>query len=187
MAKIILEQYIDKKFNQLKIISFLKFRQYKKSRAPIFQCMCDCGRERNISLWDLKSGKTKSCGCSKQDKAINYHFQKNIKSILRTYKHCARKRNLIFDLNEKEFIQLILGNCFYCGCATSNSRKPQSLSCSNFKYNGIDRLNNERGYYSDNCVSCCNTCNSAKSTLNNFDFFILCKNIYLNLKDKGYE
>lgn len=31
-----------------------------------------------------------------------------------------------------------------------------------YRHNGIDRINPNKGYSSDNCVSCCSKCNYAK-------------------------
>ncbi len=35
----------------------------------------------------------------------------------------------------------------------------------NFKYNGVDRIDNAIGYTKENCVPCCAICNNSKSTL----------------------
>ena len=34
-----------------------------------------------------------------------------------------------------------------------------------FRYTGIDRVDNARGYEKDNVVPCCETCNTAKRTM----------------------
>lgn len=39
----------------------------KTSRSPRWLCICDCGREVNITGRDLKRGSTKSCGCLKAE------------------------------------------------------------------------------------------------------------------------
>jgi hypothetical protein len=33
------------------------------------------------------------------------------------------------------------------------------------EYNGIDRVDNEKGYLVENCVPCCFTCNSLKKSV----------------------
>lgn len=34
-----------------------------------------------------------------------------------------------------------------------------------FKYNGVDRVDNREGYSVGNCVSCCDICNTSKAEL----------------------
>jgi hypothetical protein len=48
-----------KKINMLTIGDFVKS---EKGRAFV-NCRCDCGKEKNIRLSDIKNGKTRSCGC----------------------------------------------------------------------------------------------------------------------------
>ena len=47
------------KFNRLKIIKFAGIR----NRHKMYLCKCDCGKEVEVSLSNLKSGAVKSCGC----------------------------------------------------------------------------------------------------------------------------
>lgn len=61
-----MEEYIGKKYGFLKIISFAYFKEYgqkKKIKCKFVKCLCDCGKEKVIRLNDIRSGKTKSCGC----------------------------------------------------------------------------------------------------------------------------
>jgi hypothetical protein len=44
-------------------------------------------------------------------------------------------------------------------------------------YNGIDRINNEEGYTSNNTVSCCFTCNRMKGTMSSEEFKIHLKKL----------
>jgi len=39
-----------------------------------------------------------------------------------------------------------------------------------YKYNGVDRFNNNKGYELDNCVPCCWKCNNAKNNMNISEF-----------------
>lgn len=57
--------------------------------------------------------------------------------------------------------------CFYCGSApvrVKNFRGAKSEHAA-YVFNGIDRVDNARGYVADNCVACCTRCNVAKGTL----------------------
>ena len=66
---------------------------------------------------------------------------------------------LVFAKTKDDFANIIFKKCFYCGCEPSNSDK-------NFrtgeitKYNGVDRVDNLKGYVLNNCVPCCEKCNN---------------------------
>lgn len=40
----------------------------RKSRAAIWECQCDCGNLRQVNATNLKSGRTRSCGCLRIEK-----------------------------------------------------------------------------------------------------------------------
>jgi hypothetical protein len=73
------------------------------------------------------------------------------------YKKRAKKKNIRFELLEKDCIPFYNTNCSYCG--------------SNINGLGIDRVDNGRGYVIDNIVPCCSTCNFMKFTLTKDEFF----------------
>ncbi len=90
------------------------------------------------------------------------------KAILGTYKLCAKKRGLVWGLTLEEFNRLIAGDCHYCDSKPSNVRFIKAVYKKNdivFEYSGVDRMDNSKGYLSDNVVSCCKICNYAKRTL----------------------
>ena len=47
-----------------------------------------------------------------------------------------------------------------------------------YVYNGVDRVDNERGYSLENCVPCCKFCNRMKRDLGKKEFLEHIKNIY---------
>ena len=69
----------------------------------------------------------------------------------------ARRRNLEFSLPRALFDDLVTDNCFYCGAA------PEPV-------NGIDRVDNARGYVEDNVVTACRWCNRAKDVRSRSEF-----------------
>jgi hypothetical protein len=80
-------------------------------------------------------------------------------NIIARYKKEARYRGKALSLTREQMSNLFESNCHYCGV------KPSSLSKSRheeFYYNGIDRVDNDKGYFIDNCVPCCNKCNITK-------------------------
>lgn len=79
--------------------------------------------------------------------------------LYRKYQANAEFRGYSFDMTEAEFFKFLQGNCVYCGDA------PKQLVTNNKNkalYNGVDRVDNVKGYTKDNCVSCCWVCNRFK-------------------------
>jgi hypothetical protein len=50
---------IGKKFNLFTVIERVK----GSNGVGYWLCSCDCGNKRNLTIYDLKTGKVKSCGC----------------------------------------------------------------------------------------------------------------------------
>lgn len=152
------------KFGLLTVIKFIK---YERKTRPIYKwlCKCICGKEKELDINDLKKGSTNSCGCYRKK------FQSDIKrkpdgiaafnNLFYSYKsHCAKNRNYKFELTEEQFQILTKQNCYYCNKKPSQIKK--SL-LSFYVYNGIDRVDNSKGYIKNNVVACCKECNSKKS------------------------
>lgn len=88
-----------------------------------------------------------------------------------------------WNLSLEEFTGLVRGNCVYCGCAPrvenqwANNKRKTSLD-EDYSFNGIDRVDSNKGYTIDNCVSCCPKCNRMKSDLDKDDFLSHVSKIY---------
>ena len=52
-------------------------------------------------------------------------------------------------------------NCYYCDSLPENCRKVKNNN-EIFLYTGIDRINNDLGYFKENCVPSCIKCNRGK-------------------------
>lgn len=140
-----------------------------KGRA-FWNCICDCGKLKIANSILLTTEQTTSCGCKSKD--INRKRLRLPQGISgfntkkRNYIHGAIKRNLEFNLTDEELHILFKGNCFYCNIEprqvsihqTRNGEKDHSR----YIYNGIDRVDNNKGYNKDNCVSCCKFCNRVR-------------------------
>ena len=61
--------------------------------------------------------------------------------------------------------------CHYCGAEHSNNMLYNQPNFKyNFIYNGIDRICSSKGYIQGNVVTCCRTCNVAKSDMSYKEF-----------------
>ena len=59
------------RFGRLVAIERVGARNY----MSIWHCVCDCGNEANVAIDKLKSGRTKSCGCLRADRAEETHLK----------------------------------------------------------------------------------------------------------------
>ncbi len=80
--------------------------------------------------------------------------------VAKDLKSHAKSRDIKWNLTPLQAFEYCLKPCHYCNF-TPDFPKIR---------NGIDRIDNNKGYEVDNCVTCCWTCNSAKLT-NSLEYF----------------
>ena len=99
----------------------------------------------------------------------NALWRQTFNGRLLSYKRAAKARDIEWLLNDEEFNLFWQKPCTYCGCEIETV--------------GIDRLESDKGYFFENCVSCCSTCNKMKMELSKDDFINKIKEIikFLNL------
>lgn len=150
----------DKRYGKLTVIQ--PTTRIKWGRR-VWTCLCDCGNVCEVYAKGLVSGNTKSCGCLRIDnnpKRLK-EGEAAFNSLYGTYKIAARRRGLEFSLSKKEFKELTSDNCYICGQEPSKiSKRPQNTGI--YTYNGVDRIDNNKGYTLENCKPCCTTCNIRK-------------------------
>lgn len=107
-------------------------------------------------------------------------IERNLYSIMLTE---SKKKGLKSDLPFDRFLELIHRPCLYCGKENSNNYKyPYKYGTTQYRYNGIDRLDSSLGYTVDNCVPCCGTCNKMKLRLSKDDFLTHIEDIHKHQK-----
>jgi len=81
------------------------------------------------------------------------------KTLLRRFKEAARRakeRKLNWELSIEEFSFIIDKPCYYCDNKIGGPVN---------KGSGIDRIDNNLGYISNNILSCCESCNVIRSNI----------------------
>jgi hypothetical protein len=163
---------------------------YSNRRGVVWVCQCDCGNQTEVLGVELRRGNIQSCGCLRKDSARirlslkQYQASKN--DLYYRYKREAKNRNLSFDLSLDQFTKLINQNCYYCGIQPKQSMKSVGFN-GIILYNGIDRVDNIKGYTFDNCVTCCKHCNTAKMAMSLNEFREWVGRIYENLKSSNWR
>ena len=90
----------------------------------------------------------------------------SVPELWRCVQKNAYSRALLFTISEMDFDRLVIQPCYYCGF--------QSVS----RLNGIDRIDNNKGYILQNCITCCKMCNLFKNMLHPIEFLDKVNAIY---------
>lgn len=178
------------KFNSLTIISEpYTIKEGYTSRKAV-DCQCDCGEiMNNVRMSRLKNGSVKQCpNCSykirsENGKQVDVYTQLFNRFIV----HRSNIKNIEISITVEDFKKIVSKNCYYCNIEpvinTTYSKIRKYINTEPVYIHGIDRIDSNKGYHLDNCVSCCTTCNYMKHTLSidNFKKQILkiCKNLKL--------
>jgi hypothetical protein len=161
----------------------------RQNGGAVWLCRCDCGTTIKMAIASLRNG-TRSCGClgfgpgrsatrrggvgSLAGGALTYERQlrHNTESRFDKYRRAALKRGYAWRLSFAEFTALISGECHYCGAAPAQEHVAQIglTDGEPLVYNGIDRVDNAKGYEAGNVVTCCGICNAAKMDRNQAEF-----------------
>lgn len=159
-----------KRYERLLVIRFAGFIQAGSHprREAFWECQCDCGNTVRVRGNNLKRGGVKSCGCYGDElrASLGRRFalpsgRSSANSLYARYQYSAKKRGHDFVLSHEEALHLFSSPCYYCGVGPSQAIHRHQNN-GDFPYNGIDRLDNARGYCAENCVPCCGRCNRAK-------------------------
>lgn len=102
------------------------------------------------------------------------------------YKERAKSKNRKFKLSFQIFKDLALAPCAYCGGLAEEGMLHKFYG-QEFRVNGVDRIDNSKGYEKDNVITACTYCNFAKSdsTLGEWSRWI--KRVHEKLPTLGLE
>jgi hypothetical protein len=93
----------------------------------------------------VKNSQHRVCSACKKDHHYHNH---SMLGKFRSYKHGANRRGYEWNLSVEEFALYWNTPCDYCNDEIEGV--------------GIDRVDNTKGYSTDNCVPCCAMCNEMK-------------------------
>ena len=161
-------------FGRLTVLSFnsvIKGRTY-------WNCLCLCGKTKITQGNCLIGGYThEACGCFRKECMQKPAGETSWNTRWKSHKHNASVRTGN-EIVKEYFIEICSMDCFYCnlspqpwnpyiqkdGIPSSNGNKmsKDNLDRSWINTNGIDRVDNEKGYLLNNSVPCCWGCNSMK-------------------------
>lgn len=162
--------FIGKRFGALALL-----KPIKRGSRTYFECLCDCGNHTTAPFGSLNDLCLRSCGCKRSHHNRLPPGCAAFNAVSRSYASSAKAKNLEFSLTKEQLLNLFSGKCKYCGGAPSRTYKrpyPSGIKHP-FLYNGIDRIDNEKGYVIENVASCCSQCNYMKGSLSIIDWEII--------------
>lgn len=150
------------------MLTFINYFGKNIANNNTWRVRCDCGKELICEYSDVNTGKIKSCGCLKTINAKKVNSlpfgEASFNQVYSYYKNSAKERNIPFEL-DKDFFRYTTGkNCYYCNSEPENT-KISMYNNGHYLYNGIDRVDNNKGYIESNVLPCCKTCNFAKRSM----------------------
>ena len=139
-------------------------------------CKCDCGSFSIVWGANLRTGSTIACGCMIGKNHGLMHGEASFNALYTRYKVNAARRELVFEITKEEFKNITKKECIYCGIEPLQEIIGNKCN-GEYIYNGVDRVNNDKGYTLDNIVPCCKHCNRAKRMMSSKDFLSLVERI----------
>lgn len=121
------------------------------SRQVKWNCTCECGKITITRSYDLRSGKTKSCGCLNREKLARSLTKHGLwKNHRKTYavwqsmlRRCLTPTNECFINYGARGISVCSRWMEFNNFFSDMGDAPEGLS--------IERMNNDLGYYPENC------------------------------------
>jgi hypothetical protein len=184
----------DKNENYISIngITPVKFIERDFINNSIFYWLfkCHCGNLFKSHSYDIKRGKTKSCGCLKIRKKkdnVNWKgFESISGSMFYHYERNAKLRNLEFSVTKEYLWKIYLQQnkkCIYTGFDLDLEKKENTKNRTPLNAS-LDRIDSSKGYIEGNVQWVFKIINMMKWDLSHKDFINYCQIITKNLSNE---
>lgn len=168
------------RFGRLTALKVVKRQRRGTTVELVWLCQCECGNQKRVKRTSLGIS-VNSCGCLRRevtrDRGKKNKGQRALPSgiaaknkLFDKYRRQASARGLEFSITLEEFSYITQQTCHYCGTPPKQITNEKG-SNGQYTYNGIDRVDNNEGYRVGNCVPCCGTCNKAKLSMTEDEFY----------------
>lgn len=130
---------------ELKGIKFSRLLVKERIKGSKWLCICECGKEVIAQTHALKTGRVKSCGCYSREITTKHGMEGT--PTYNTWAHMLSRCN---NANHKQYADYGGRGITVCeewrsfiNFLTDMGNKPKGMS--------LDRINNDLGYYKENC------------------------------------
>lgn len=135
---------INDKFGKLTVKNI--FREFKSGQyRTMIECLCDCGKKTKVRMENLKNGVSKSCGCLQLEKVTKHGMSRTREwnTWEGMVKRCHSKKHIAYKRYGGRGILVCDKWRKFEGFFDDMGYAP--------KLKTLDRINNDKGYYKENC------------------------------------
>lgn len=145
------KDFTSEKYAKLTILKYDHTVVYEKQSVDYYVCKCDCGNLTNVSLNNLRSARTQSCGCLKID--VNYkHGLASKKSYDSIYHAWLGILSRCYNSNNSEYLRYGGRGITVCErWKTSVEIFKLDMGPKPTSAHSIERINNDGHYCPENC------------------------------------
>lgn len=139
------------KFGHLTVISRVGS---DSARNSLWNCRCDCGNDIAVTKRNLTSGIVKSCGCMRKFRLTGYSDTRLYQIWYSMNVRTGNTASKVNDRHAKDYLDRGISICFDWNCQNNDgftNFMEWSLNNGYEENLTIDRINNDDGYYPDNC------------------------------------
>lgn len=138
---------IGEKYGRLTVISFIK---KDRNGKKVYLCSCECGNTKNVVAGNMKSDRTRSCGCLQKEKAKEAKTTHS-KTQTGAYKSWSAMKRRCANRGSKDSKYYTDKGIKVCDRWLESFEnfykdmgdRPEGMS--------LDRLDNSKGYSLENC------------------------------------
>lgn len=142
------DKEIGKRYNRLVVLEFHHID--KITRNKFYLCQCDCGNKKVISLSSLKNGSTKACGCLRGKKNKWKYLSTEYPDLYKKWDHMKSRCYNPNDISYYNYGNRGIGVCD--GWLNSFDQFAEWSFDNGYKKGlEIDRIDNDKGYFPENC------------------------------------
>lgn len=168
-------------FGKLTVVGHCQDQSVQK--GTLWNCRCECGNFHIVNGGNLLTGRTRSCGCYQFLWGRFPEEERNFRLWFSNYQSNAKTRKIEFSIGVEDFRKLVSAPCQYCRKDPKPYRGYGRDETAPYFCNGLDRVDNTKGYTASNCVPCCTVCNLMKRGMTVEQFLSHVQSIALNNKE----
>lgn len=143
-------------FGRWTVIERAENRTTKSGTRVMWRCLCECGKESVVSTWNLKRGKSISCGCFHREVSSDIMREVGTThggSKTRLFRIWTGIKTRCFNENDPAYKRYGGRGITMCDEWKNDFAKFRDWALSNGYTDELtcDRIDNDKGYSPDNC------------------------------------